>query len=254
MPYEYLVVGPGAMGIFTMLGYLKTVEHKLQNIKGYSGASAGAIICTFLAMGFSVEHTLNKLLELEPNKLVKLNLKCFLNSYGLIDLKPVRQKLVDILGSDPTFSEIDKTLYVSAFCLNTSKTEYFSKFSHPDMKVIDALCMSIAIPFIFSSYRYNDLVYIDGGTLEMLPTAPFLDKKPHDILCIRMKMESQFIEEIKNPKQFAEALIASTLNNRKNNSIENSKIIDIDIGQVDVFNFNMSYEDKLQLYTKGISL
>ena len=53
MSYEYLVVGPGAMGIFTMLGYLKTIEHKLQNVKGYSGASAGAIICTFLAMGFS---------------------------------------------------------------------------------------------------------------------------------------------------------------------------------------------------------
>jgi NTE family protein len=45
------------------------------------------------------------------------------------------------------------------------------------MKVIDALCMSIAIPFVFSSYRYNGLVYIDGGTLETLPTAPFLDEK-----------------------------------------------------------------------------
>jgi hypothetical protein len=88
----------------------------------------------------------------------------------------------------------------------------------------------------------------------MLPTAPFLNEKPDKILCIRMKMETQFIEEIKNPKQFAEALVASTLNNRKNNTIKNSKIIDIDIGQVDVFNFNMSYEDKLQLYIKGISL
>ena len=39
------------------------------------------------------------------------------------------------------------------------KTEYFSKYTHPDMKVIDALCMSIAVPFIFSSYRYNNMVY-----------------------------------------------------------------------------------------------
>ena len=66
------------------------------------------------------------------------------------------------------------------------------------------------------------MVYVDGGTLETLPTAPFLDKKPHNILCIRMKMETQFIEEIKNPKQFAEALVSSTLNNRKNNDIEKS--------------------------------
>ena len=59
------------------------------------------------------------------------------------------------------------------------------------MKVIDAICMSIAVPFIFSSYRYDNMVYVDGGTLETLPTAPFLGKKPHNILCIRMKMKTQ---------------------------------------------------------------
>jgi len=254
MSYEYLIIGPGAMGIFSMLGYLKSVENTLENVKGYSGASAGAIICTFLALGYSIEETLYKLLELDSSKLVKLNLKCFLNSYGLVDLKPIREQFVDTLGSDPTFSEIDKTLYISAFCVNTSKTEYFSKYTHPDMKVIDALCMSIAVPFIFSSYRYNNMVYVDGGTQETLPTAPFLDKKPYTILCVRMKMETEFIEEIKNPKQFAEALVSSTLNNRKNNLIKETKVVDIDIGQVDLFNFNMSYEDKFQMYTKNISL
>jgi len=254
MSYDYLIIGPGAMGIFSMLGYLKSVENTLHNVKEYSGASAGAIICTFFALGYSVEETLYKLLELDSSKLVKLNLKCFLNSYGLVDLKPVREQLVDTLGSDPTFSEIDKTLYISAFCVNTSRTEYFSKYTHPDMKIIDALCMSIAVPFIFSSFRYNDMVYIDGGTQETLPTAPFLDKKPYKILCIRMKMETEFIEEIKSPKQFAEALISSTLNNRKNNLIKETKVVDIDIGQVDLFNFNMSYEDKFQMYAKNISL
>ena len=69
---EYLVIGPGAMGIFSMLGYLKTVEDTIQNVKGYSGASAGAILCTFLALGFSVEETLDKLFELDSSKLVKL--------------------------------------------------------------------------------------------------------------------------------------------------------------------------------------
>ena len=237
-----------------MLGYLKSVENTLQNVKGYSGASAGAIICTFFALGYSIEETVYKLLELNSTKLVKLNLKCFLNSYGLIDLVPIREHLVNVLGSDPTFSEIDKTLYISAFCVNTSKTEYFSKYTHPDMKVIDAVCMSIAVPFIFSSFRHNDMVYVDGGTQETLQTSKLIDNKPHKILIIRMKMEKQFIEEIKNPKQFAEALISSTLNNRKNNLIKETKVIDIDIGQVDVFNFNMSYEDKFQMYVKNISL
>lgn len=251
---EYLVIGPGAMGGFSMLGYLKTIEESLGNIKEYSGASAGAIISVFLALGFSIDDILYKLAELEGNKLVKLNLKCFMNKYGLVDLKPIRDKFVDIFESDPTFLDIEKKIYISAFCVNTSRTVYFSKDTHPDMKVIDALCMSIAVPFIFSSYRYEGMVYVDGGTLETLPSSPFLDKKTNKVLCIRMKMEPEFIPDITSPKQFAEALIASTLNNRRQNILKNCKVVDIDIGQVDVFNFNMTYEEKLKLYLKGMEM
>ena len=175
-----------------------------------------------------------------------------MNKYGLVDLKPIREKFVELFESDLTFLDIEKKIYISAFCVNTSKTVYFSKDTHPDMKVIDALCMSIAIPFIFSSYRYDGMVYVDGGTLETLPTTPFLDKRPDKVLCIRMKMETEFIEDIKSPKQFAEALISSTLNNRQKCELKNSKVVDIDIGQVDVFNFNMSYEEKMKLYLKGL--
>ena len=249
---EYLVIGPGAMGGFSMLGYLKTIEESLDNIKEYSGASAGAIISVFLALGFNIDDILYKLAELEGNKLVKLNLKCFMNKYGLVDLKPIRDKFVEIFESDPTFLDIEKKIYISAFCVNTSRTVYFSKDTHPDMKVIDALCMSIAIPFIFSSYRYEGMVYVDGGTLETLPSAPFLDKKTNKVLCIRMKMEPEFIQDITSPKQFAEALISSTLNNRRQNILNNCKVVDIDIGQVDVFNFNMTYEEKMKLYLKGM--
>ena len=46
--------------------------------------------------------------------------------------------------------------------------------------------------------------------------------------------------------------MTSTLNNRQQNIIKNSKVIDIDIGQVDVFNFGMTYEEKMKLYMKGI--
>jgi len=251
---EYLVIGPGAMGGFSMLGYLKTIEESLDNIKEYSGASAGAIISVFLALGFSIDNILYKLAELEGNKLVKLNLKCFMNKYGLVDLKPIRDKFVNIFESDPTFLDIEKKIYISAFCVNTSKTVYFSKDTHPNMKVIDALCMSIAVPFIFSSYRYEGMVYVDGGTLETLPSTPFLDKKTNKVLCIRMKMEPEFIPDITSPKQFAEALIASTLNNRRQNVLKNCKVVDIDIGQVDVFNFNMTYEEKLKLYLKGMEM
>ena len=102
---EYLVIGPGAMGGFSMLGYLKTIEKSLDNIKEYSGASAGAILVVFLALGFTVDEILYKLAELQGKNLIKLNLKCFMNKYGLIDLEPIRHKFIDIFESDPTFQK-----------------------------------------------------------------------------------------------------------------------------------------------------
>jgi len=251
---EYLVIGPGAMGGFSMLGYLKTIEESLDNIKEYSGASAGAIISVFLALGFSIDDILYKLAELEGNKLVKLNLKCFMNKYGLVDLKPIRDKFVDIFESDPTFLDIEKKIYISAFCVNTSRTVYFSKDTHPDMKVIDALCMSIAIPFIFSSYRYERDGIRRWWYFRNITISAISRQKTNKVLCIRMKMEPEFIKDITSPKQFAEALIASTLNNRQQNVLNNCKVVDIDIGQVDVFNFNMTYEEKMKLYLKGMEM
>ena len=67
-------------------------------------------------------------------------------------------------------------------------------------------------------------------------------------------MESEFIEDIKSPKQFAEALMHLHLNNRQENIIKNSKVVDIDIGQVDVFDFNMTYEEKMKLISKGMKI
>ena len=75
--------------------------------KGTRRASAGAIICTFLAIWYSIEETLYKLLELDSSKLVKLNLKCF-KLIWISRFETYSRTVCHTLGSDPTFSEIDK--------------------------------------------------------------------------------------------------------------------------------------------------
>lgn len=250
---KYLAIGPGAMGIFAMLGYLKTIEDKLVDVQEISGASAGSILALMLALGKSVDDMIDTSLRLNISDLVKLNLKCFLHKFGLVDLEPMRKKLIEICGCDPTFKELEKKIYVSAFCVNTSTTDYFSVDTHPDMKVIDAVCMSIAIPFVFSSRKYMNKTYVDGGTVESLPLAPFLDKPPHDVYCIQIKCKTKYIETIDNPRAFAEALIMANLNNRYDYTLtyQVNKIIDVD--DMDIFDFNMCYEDKIRMYLMGAS-
>jgi len=249
---EYIVIGPGAMGFYAMLGYLKKNEYKLRNVKEISGASAGAILALFLALGKSTDEILDIALNLNFSDYIKLNLKSFINSYGFVDIEPIREKFIDICECNPTFSDLDMKIYISAFCVNTSKTIYFSKDTHPEMKVIDAVCMSMAVPFIFSAITYDDMLYVDGGTKEILPTSPFLDKKPNKVLGIRLKMDTDYVKEIKSPRQFAEAMISSTLNSRSMDYTEKNTIVDIDIGDIDIFNFNMTNDEKLKLYMIGL--
>jgi predicted acylesterase/phospholipase RssA len=137
--------------------------------------------------------------------------------------------------------------------VNTSITEYFSVDTHPDMKVIDAVCMSIAIPFVFSSREYMNRTYVDGGIVESLPLAPFLNKPPHHVYCIQLKCKTKFIETIDNPRAFAEALIMANLNNRYDYTIKYQVIKTIDVEDMDIFDFNMSYEDKIRMYLLGTS-
>jgi predicted acylesterase/phospholipase RssA len=249
---KYLVLGPASMGIFAMIGSLKALESRLVNVKEISGSSAGSILALFLALGMSVDEILEISLSLNVPEFVKLRIGSFFNKFGFVDLEPIREKLVSICRCDPTFEELDAKIYVSAYCLNTSTTEYFSKDTHPNMKVIDAVCMSMAIPLIFSCGKYDGKTYVDGGTQEQCPMVPFLDKKPHEVTCIILKMDRVYQEEISNPRQYVEALIRSSLTNRIDYS-KYTKLVEINVGDTNIFDFNMSYEDKVKLYTTGHS-
>lgn len=247
---KYLVLGPASMGIFTLIGALKARETALANVKEISGSSAGAILALFLAVGMSVDEVLDKSLSLNIPNFVKIRIGSFFNKFGFVDMGPIRKKLVDICGSDPTFDELDMKIYVSAYCLNTSETVYFSKDSHPHMKVIDAVCMSMAVPFIFACGNYDGRTYVDGGTKEDYPLTPFMDKKPHEITCIRIKMNTIYRENIDTPREFVETLVRSALTNRTtyNTPVE---MMEINVGDTNVLDFNMDYEEKVQLYNLG---
>ena|SRR6056300_1896879 len=250
---KYLVLGPGAMGIYAMIGRLKRIHKDLRDVQEISGASAGSILALFLALGMSVDKIFKISSTLDISEFVKVNIALFFNKFGFVDVDPIRQKLIEICGCNPSFKELNKKIYIAAFCLNSSKTEYFSVDTHPDMKVIDAVCMSIAIPLVFECGKYDGKSYIDGGVAEEIPLMPFIDKKPHEIECVKIHVVSSYKEDLDNPKQFLETIIASTLRNRGRYDVK-IKSHQIDVENFNIFDFGMSYEDKVRLYMIGYGL
>ena len=116
---KYLVLGPASMGIYAFLGRLKSMGKSMDTVQEISGSSAGSILALFWATGMTVDDMLDVCMNVEISDFVKLNIGTFFNKFGFVETEPIRNKLVDICGCDPTFRELKRKIYVSAFCLNT---------------------------------------------------------------------------------------------------------------------------------------
>lgn len=235
------------MGFYAMLGACSSLWDQIKNVEEISGASAGAILGLFMGLGMTPKDICEATMDLDIKELASYNIRTFLDKYGLIDHAQIRERLISICGGNPTFSELSKKVYVSAFNVNLGRTEYFSVDTHPDMYVIDAVCMSMSVPFLFSSYVYKDYLYIDGGVMEQFPGSPFVGRNQEDVLVIKT-LTSPYTPDITNFRQFVNALVVATLRNSRQTYGGLFKTIELDITGVNVFDFTMSHEDRLKLF------
>ena len=251
---EYLAIGPASMGLFTFLGRLKRFETELKNIKEISGASAGALLGTFLALEIPLDDAFDKLMTLDIAGLAKYKLRSFIRNFGFIDCESVRNALIDMYECNPTFSELKKKLYIAAYNLNRGKTEYFSVDTHPDMHVVDAICMSISIPFIASTKPYKGMIYLDGGTKEITPIEPFIGKPAHKVVSFTLRNEQKYVEKINSLFEYVSVFLNRILDFRVEPYEKlNIKEISVTTGDFNLFKFNMSHDDKLRMYLHGFN-
>jgi NTE family protein len=193
MPYHFrnlVFEGGGVKGI-AYIGAMEVLKQKsiLQNIKRVGGTSAGAINATLFALGYSINEQ-NQILK-------KLDFKNFMDdSWGKIrDInrlinkfgwykgdffhawisKLIKKKLGD---PNATFEHLKEAgmpdLYVYGTNLSTLFGEVFSIEHTPDIRIADAVRISMSIPLFFTAYRNSrDDVYVDGGVLNNYPIKLF---------------------------------------------------------------------------------
>lgn len=248
---RYLIIGSGGMGIYAYLGYIKSIEDRLDRVEEFSGASCGSILAVMLSLGFTPDEILEKLLEIDSKTLTKVNVRSLFKNYGFISHDPIKTVLKQLLECDPTFSDLKRDVHIPAFCLNLNRTEYFSKESHPTMSVIDAICMSISVPVLFSAYRHNDMLYVDGATQERYPFAPFLNKDPREVLRLSLAFDTESNQSISNMVDFTKAMVNTFMTNRIDPGTGFNHVR-IPVGTVNLYDFNMSYDDAMKLYLKGM--
>ena len=247
------------MGFFLFLGVLSRLKKdgRLDDLEAFSGASAGALLgfVYCLAKG-DVAKMLDFSLDAPVKQVMKLNIKCLIKDYGLISCSKIRKVFSDackhFIGKDDiTFEELFEwfpvKLHVSSYCVDFMKTVYFSVDTTPTMSVLDAVCASVAVPFLISSVKLSDgYNYIDGGAAETTPGGPFLGQ--NDVLAINIEFNR--FSDVKDLKTYATRILYSTMNLRH---VYNFPVINLDSSDVDMFDFAASNEGKLKMFLKGWS-
>lgn len=252
-----LAIGPGAMGFFLYLGILSKLkqEGRLDDLEEISGASAGGLLAfLFLATKGDLPKVLDYALDVPVKQLMKPNLKNFMKSYGLVSPNKIRKVLSEactkFIGKpDVTFEELYAwhpiKFYVSAYCVDLMKTDYFSVNSTPKLSVLDAVSATIAIPFLFSTVKIGEWKYIDGGAAESTPSGPFLGRNS-DVLAMKIALSRP--TPVVDMKSYALSILNSTIKLR---AVYEVPTLDIDVTDSDVFDFGASNDGKLRMFMKG---
>ena len=192
---KYLVVGPGAMGFYAILGSVYALHNydKTKDLEAVAGSSAGSIVAFgCLVAKWDIIRLFRIIRDVvDVNQLMRLNLKSLLNNYGLVPAtrwKDVFTKIcMELSGKeDFTFQELKEwtglDFYVSAYNITLQRSCYFSHHTHPDMSVSHAVCMSISIPFLFESVVYQGTSLCGSGCIRNVSTDA-LHRKGHGRTC-----------------------------------------------------------------------
>lgn len=169
-----LVIGPGGVRGFLILGALKVFEEYglLDNCINYCGVSVGSLLIYYLTCGFNVDRILDDGIRLNFSDISKdVDISTIIEHGGIFSHKtieiPLRKLTKEKFGVDKiTFKEhhirTGKSLTVVAFNSSEMKTAYLNHENTPDMDVIEGLLMSVSIPIVFHEIKKDENIYVDG--------------------------------------------------------------------------------------------
>ncbi len=255
---DFLLSGGGAKGI-CYVGVLKYILSKDIPIKRIGGVSIGSVfglIYILCKMGSNNINNIEKhILDAKFDEMFKVKMKNILNKWGLCDCNEYMNFFKKFLHDSNLNEDITfKGLYLKSnikyevFVTNLTKNEQeiLCEEKTPNLKVLDAIRMSISLPIIFTRKIYNGCVYTDGGILENFPINLF---KKNDDKFLGIKLcEKQKEGEIKNILQF---IIKNIDCMRKKNVNEKEDCIIYLEPWISTFHIKLSKEEKIKLIEFG---
>jgi len=187
MTIKHLVISGGGPSGMYVYGAIKNLSIKkfwnINNIQSIYGCSVGGLISVLISLkhewGLLDDYIIKRPWEKVVSKYIK-NIFDFYNEKGICgenEIDDFVSPLLTAKGLDKNitllelynYNKIDIHIYTTNINKNKLEKIDLSFKTHPDLKVITALSMTMAYPILFKPVFYNDGCFIDGGILNNLP-------------------------------------------------------------------------------------
>ena len=163
MTLGLVLSGGGARGA-AHLGVLKFLEEKGIRPDKISGTSAGAIVGSFFAAGYSASKITEILKTINFFSLMRPSF----SASGLFRNDRIAEIYAKYLPV--TFEELSIPLWISAIDVVRGKTTYFHRG-----QLYKPILASSCLPMFFEPIEINNNFFVDGGMLNNLPVEPLVD-------------------------------------------------------------------------------
>lgn len=196
-----LLCAGGGVRCIAFIGIFKKLEELIKDkvqvpkieIKTVAGVSAGSIFGLLYILGYTSREMEDEILHKKLDQLKDIKFMNFLNKYGLdsgnnimlwIESLMVKKEYTGNLTFEELFDKTCKNFKVYAANLNKYSFVEFSNKCTPKLKVLDAIRMSISIPFMFTINKFNvqsselsldGNICVDGGLIQSYPIELFKD-------------------------------------------------------------------------------
>lgn len=241
------ISGGGLKGLSFVSALNVLIQHNYFDIKlinKFVGTSFGAIFAFLLNIGYTPEELITYLNNLDKKKLsFDLNLDLFLVDHGFSDgnnfldfiyvLFELKTRLKDINFKDLEILTKKKLLIITTNFTKGSK-EVFSSDTTPNVSVITAIRMTIAVPLLMTPVKFNDCIYVDGCITSNLGIE-FCE--PKTTICIYLQKPKKFLYD--NLSNIINGLFYIAINTNR----DTTNYIKLEIIQPDCSNFIDNNDD-----------
>jgi predicted acylesterase/phospholipase RssA len=265
--YTHLSISGGGIKGAALLGALHILNEKkmLNNIEGYSGSSIGGLIVFLLNIGYNSDELYEIFMNINFEKYRDIKFTSLFDNWGLDSGEKI-MKLIKIIikqkniSPSITFIELynksKKHLVLTGSELYKNEVEYYDYVNTPNMKILDAIRITISFPIFFHPIHQNNenekKILIDGGLFSPYAIEYFNNIEKKNKIGIFLHNFHQ-INEIKNAEDFLSCIL-SCLQERFEKFYLNDYLdcsIIINFKEINPMDFSISNEIKQKMYNIG---